>query len=257
MRKLVLTRDWLKAFLPIGSVGDDRTWRPMGAGVLFSEPPVVWIVTAAHVVRGCEQGERVAVLVGRADGGVSVVDLTRSYAASGIDWCFDSQRDIAAGLLPRSPNHDIKALNRNECLSIAEVLPSTQCYTVGCPYAVMGFDPLRAATPLVLDGIVAGVNEPELEVYITTPTFPGNSGGPVILVRPAYSPDGRSLVARKPLLFAGIVKAYRLVPRPPSVPDPELPPLHLGVAVAADAVLQLIDSPGARSLFRFARDSSE
>jgi hypothetical protein len=119
------------------------------------------------------------------------------------------------------------------------------CFTIGCPYGLRGVDPGKA-TPLVLDGVIAGVNQSNRRIFTNAATFPGNSGGPLIAVRSPFAPDGSMMVGRPTVLLAGIVLQSALVPSP--MPGDLTPPLHLGVAAPADAVLGLLDSEQAQAI---------
>lgn len=236
----MLSRDWLKAFLPIGVLKQPDNWISVGAGVLFSQPPVLWFVTTAHVVDN-QGSNHLAILVGRKDRGVHVVDLTDLHRRTGTSWQWDRQHDLAITLMPVMSDFDIKAVDQNVCLSVRDAVPSMQCYTVGCPYGQLGFDP-TSVTPLVQDGIIAGVDEPKNHLYITAPTFPGNSGGPLIAVRSPITPGGGMIIGKPVVFFAGVVRQYAVVrPDVPELPN-NLPGLHLGIATSSDAVISLIES---------------
>ena len=84
--------------------------------------------------------------------------------------------------MPSSPDFCIKAVTAEKCLRMTELVPSMPCFTVGCPYGLHGLNP-QEATPLVLDGVISGVDPVSRKVYTSAPTFPGNSGGPLIALR--------------------------------------------------------------------------
>lgn len=242
----MLSPEWLSAFVPVGTLNGADTWQPLGAGVLFHAPPFVWLVTANHVIKDAG-AERVAVLVSLRSGGVAVIDLTSVYKYGDLSWIRDSSRDLAIGPMPLAPEWNIKAVGEDLCMKLEEVSPSMQCFTVGCPYGVPGLDPQRA-TPLVLDGVVAGTNPATRSIYISAPTFPGNSGGPILVVRVPYSPSGGSTVGRPTVLLAGIVRETALVQG--SGESQPIPPLHLGVGISITAAIEMLQSPEAAELAR-------
>jgi S1-C subfamily serine protease len=146
---------------------------------------------------------------------------------------------------------EIKSIPVQLCLPFKDLLPSMPCFTIGCPYGLHGVDKQRS-TPLVLDGVISGVDPEAKRIYTSTPTFPGNSGGPLIAVRGSVSNDGRQMIiGRSPVLLAGIMLETRLV----FSPDPavQTPPLHLGFAVPMDAVISLLDAKEVQAIVtRFA-----
>lgn len=229
----MLSNDWLKAFYPIGHVERGERWSAVGAGVLFSHRRVLWIVTANHVVE--EAGSSTSLLLGHASEQVTVLELGAAQKEHGLGWIRDSPRDLAEALMPRFPEMDIKAVSQKLCLPLSGVVPSMSSFTVGCPYGVRGFDPTRA-TPLVLDGVISGTNPKEGLIYTSAPTFPGNSGGPLIGSR---SP-------RTKILLAGIVLVTAMVPPPDDASYD--PPLRLGIARSIDTVLELLDSGDATKM---------
>lgn len=241
----MLTREWLSAFVPIGVLRSANEWFPVGAGVLFHEPPVLWLITANHVLTSAG-GDELTPLVSVKGGGVAVVRIREIQEKYGYQWHSDEAQDIAVTLMPVSPDWDIKAIDEGLCIKRTELVPSMPCFTVGCPYGVRGLDPQRA-TPLVLDGIISGLDPDTGEIYTSVPTFPGNSGGPIIVRRDPFNPAGGLVVGQPILLLAGIMLQLRLVP---ALPDPSapvsLPPLHLGVGVSIEAALNLIRSDNAR-----------
>ena len=240
----MLTREWLNAFVPIGVMRSQNDWLPLGAGALFHDPPVVWLITANHIVERAK-GEGMTLLVTRAKGGPTPVKIREIQQKHGYGWHSDEMHDIAATLMPLSPDWRIKAIGEDMCIKWADLVPSMPCFTVGCPYGVTGFDPQRA-TPLVLDGIISGLNPDSGQIYTSVPTFPGNSGGPIIVRRDPFDPGGGLTVGRPVLLLAGIIRQFGLVPPLDSSGEVSLPPLHLGVGASIEAAIALVRSPSAR-----------
>lgn len=155
----------------------------------------------------------------------------------------DQVNDLAAAPMPSSRDYDIKAVAQENCLRLPELVPSMPCFTVGCPYGLYGVNP-RKATPLVLDGVISGVDPDNRKVFTSAPTFPGNSGGPLVVVRVPFDPTGRMTVGVPTVFFAGVMLETRLIPDQ----NDRVPPLHLGIAAPADAVLDLLESAQARAI---------
>jgi hypothetical protein len=245
----MLNLEWLQAFLPLGLVADNGAWTPSGAGVLLHRPPLVWLVTAAHVVP--DEGKRFAALVPTTADGRELVDLHSILKQFKLHWIFDRESDLAATLMPLGENMRVKAIPDAFCLDSAQILPSMQSYTVGCPYGFLGFDPQKAA-PLVQAGIIAGVDIGKARVLTTAPTFPGNSGGPLVVIRSPISPGGSITVGAPVVLLGGIVLQLAQIGAYPSSvlsgSNAGHPPLHLGIAVGMEKVKQLLAGEDARTL---------
>jgi S1-C subfamily serine protease len=238
----MLTKDWLRAFVAIGSAQHDR-WTAAGAGVLLlDEEGRLWIATAAHVVDQVGTDSVTVLLSKQDDKGVILVGLGQLQKQHGLRWIRDEVNDLAAALMPYSPEAAMKAISAGSCLPFDDVLPSMACYTIGCPYGVRGLDPTHAI-PLVLGGVVSGTNAEHKLIYASAPTFPGNSGGPLVVHRSLIDPTGRMQIGVPTVLLAGIVLQIALVPSPAS--EDKLPALHLGIAKSADVVLQLLRSSAA------------
>ncbi|MBI2917739.1 MAG: trypsin-like peptidase domain-containing protein [Chloroflexi bacterium] len=206
---------------------------------------MMWLITANHVVQNAK-GHEIAPLVSVKGGGVAVVRIGEIQTKYNYQWHADVANDVAATLMPSSPDWTIKAIGENACIRKSELVPSMACFTVGCPYGVMGFDPERA-TPLVLDGIISGLDPRTGHIFTSTPTFPGNSGGPIIVRRDPFSPGGGLHVGSPVLLLAGIILRVVEVPSPPDPSSPvSLPPLRLGEGVSIETALDLVRSPSAR-----------
>ena len=237
----MLSREWLSAFVPIGILRDGNAWMPAGAGVLLHDPPFIWLVTANHVVATKSSGDFAVFVTHRHEQQRVLINLTNGHRSFGIGWLRNARDDVAACLMPADPSWDIKAVGRELCANFDDLVPSMQCYTVGCPYGLAGVDPQRAV-PLVLDGIVAGLDRRERLIYISTPTFPGNSGGPIVIVRPPYNADGNLVVGMPTVFLAGIVREQLIV----RGDKDDAPLLHLGLGIPIAAGLRLIHSDEAK-----------
>ena len=243
----MLDREWLQAFLPLGKVSEDGSWTPTGAGVLLHRPPVVWLVTAAHVVP--PEPSRVAALVPTTTDGRELVDLRAIQERFKTSWVYDKASDLAATLMPIGPAMKIKAIPAACCVDSSNVVPSMQAYTVGCPYGFLYAD---VSAPLVQGGVIAGVDPGKAQILTTAPTFPGNSGGPLIVIRSNVSPAGGVTVGRQVVLLAGIVLQMAQIGTYPtnllSGHTVGGPVLHLGVAVGMERVSSLLESEAARAM---------
>jgi hypothetical protein len=242
----MLSTEWLSAIAPVGSLRDDNQWIAAGACVFFHKPPLLWIVTARHVLKMVSQ-PAFTVLVTRSSGeGVVIVKVGEILANLGFSWVEDEVNDLAAAPMPTSPEFSFKAVTPENCLRLAEILPSMPCFTLGCPYGLHGLNP-QNATPLVLDGVISAVDPVSRKIFTSAPTFPGNSGGPLIAIRSPFHP-GRGEYFGPPMtpLIAGIMLETKLLTAPH--PSNRIPPLHLGVAAPTDAVLALLDSEQARAI---------
>lgn len=241
----MLSTEWLNAFAPVGFFREEHAWGPVGAGVFFLKPPFLWLVTANHVVEAAGQ-DALSVLVTRSSGdAVTVVEVGRTLADHDLAWVRDDGNDLAAAPMAVSPDLQIKAVSRESCLPFQDLVPSMPCFALGCPYGLRGVNPQRA-TPLVLDGVISGIDPTSRRIFTSVPAFPGNSGGPLIAVRSPFDPGGCLTVGRRTVLFAGVMLQSALIS--PGAPAFQTPPLHLGVAVPADAVFELLDSPPAQAV---------
>lgn len=239
----MLSPEWLQAFVPVGFAPGPNQWKATGGGVVFLEHDLLWLVTARHVVEETGQ-KRIAPLLTKADGSIVVVQLADMQASSGFSWLEDEQADVAVTPLPVMPGLAVKAVTHKECILVKDVIPSMPAFTLGCPYGLVGLDP-EHPRPLVLDGVVSGTRPSENLIFTSTPTFPDNSGGPLVVFRNPCSAAGGLTVGQPVVLLAGVVLQMRLVS------DPNLsgiPPLHLGVVRSADAILRLLLSDEAVSM---------
>ena len=240
----MLDAQWLKAFVPIGHLKSSHEWLPAGAGVLYLHKSLIWIITAKHVVEG---GNNTALLVSQKNKNTAVIDLQEIHKQNKLRWLYHNRCGLSASLMPVSNDFDIKAIGKENCIRADEVIPSMQCYTVGCPHGVRGFNP-ETTTPLLLSGIISGVNPKDKTIYTSTPTFPGNSGGPLIVFRSPITTGGNMTVGLPTVLLAGIITSFILVPE--SATWNGVPPLHLGVAISIEEIEHLLNSDEALELVK-------
>src|SRR5262249_16325928 len=151
---------------------ENNVWAASGAGVFFHKTPLVWLVTANHVVNTVGPQEASVLVPQSSADGMIVVEVGKILADSGLSWIQDPVRDLAAIPMPVSPEFGIKAITAESCLRLGDLVPSMPCYTIGCPYGIPGVDPKRP-TPLVLDGIISGVDLSNRRILTNAPTFPG------------------------------------------------------------------------------------
>jgi hypothetical protein len=242
----MLSTQWQNAFAPVGCAKGDNLWVPAGAGVFLSKPPLIWLVTANHVVESVGAQEFGVLITRCSGGGMIEVKLGTILAMNGLDWARDRGNDLAAAPMPVSPEICFTALSENQCLRLGELMPSMPCFTFGCPYG-LHVDAHRAI-PLVLDGVISGVDQQTRRVFTSAPTFPGNSGGPLVAIRSPFIERGEGFVlkAGATVFLAGIMLRTVLVT--PSTSEGQMPPLHLGMAAPMDAILDLLESEHAKAI---------
>ncbi len=242
----MLDHDWLRTFASFGIVPQPDRWLPTGACVFIHHQEVIWCVTAAHVLDGAP-GQSFGCMV-TINGSSIVLKLTESYRQMpGVGWIFDRASDLAAGPMPMPAGIDIRALGFEQCLDQKDLIPSMPCLTAGQPYGLPGVD-MSKPTPLILDGVIAGIDPTHRLVFVSVPTFPGNSGGPIIAHRSPWTRGGAMHVGAPTVFLAGIVTQTVLVennqPQKAAIPS-----LHLGRGATMDAVKELLTGPsGARML---------
>ena len=238
----MLSREWIKAFLPIGVLEESGSnIGIIGAGFLYFDPPVIWLITAAHVISGAA-GQRIVPVLTHKNGGRIHLDLNAVHETHDLRWHMDEANDVAVAITSVHDDMDIKAVARHNFLPAAELIPSMCCYTVGCPYQVTGFDPASNA-PLVMDGIVSGLDFKARKIFTSAATFPGNSGGPLVVYKSPVDPGGGMVIGSPVIFVAGVMKGLHVIGDPAS----GAPPLHLGEAASTDCVLELIESPAAQA----------
>jgi hypothetical protein len=249
----MLSPEWLSAVAPVGATVAPNAWAAFGACTFFNRHRVLWLVTANHVVNSIGNAA-LSVFVGRQPpDGVAVIEVGKILADNGLDWVRNTEGDLAAAPMPVTAEPlslGIKWIGADACLELGKLSPSLPCVTIGCPFGLPGVD-LTRSTPLVLGGIIAGVDPHTRRVYTSAPTFPGNSGGPLVVMQSPYKEIGGGIQfvmggGRRTTLLAGIMLEMHLV-WPPN-PDDRTPPLHLGVAAPTDAIISLLDSEPAQAI---------
>ncbi|MBN1609645.1 MAG: trypsin-like peptidase domain-containing protein [Polyangiaceae bacterium] len=246
----MLNEEWLSTFAAVGVLETDATtagrWKPSGACAFVTSHELAWLVTANHVLPE-KPAPRMAV---RLDigGEPTLVALWEIHnRVQGLGWVRDRKRDLAICVLPNLPGARLKTVPPAVWAPLDMELTTMRCLTGGCPLGLPALDPMRAM-PVVLDGIVAGMDRREQRIYLTAPTYPGNSGGPVFVERPLHDPSGNVAIGPRTVFLAGIVQTSGQIEA--SGQDRAL---HLGVAAHIQQVTDLLDSPEAHKQAVFAR----
>src|SRR3984957_13513154 len=165
----MLDNDWLATCAPLGAYdSNNHSWKALGSGVFIYDDPFIWYVTANHIIK--EKSDfPIHILINHAKTKHHLIDIESMHAQNKIDWIIDEQNDIAATLFPSNTDFIIKAISFSYFLSSKIMLPSMNCYTVGCPYGIAGFD-VDKIIPCVLDGIISGIDTKKNRIYVTVPT---------------------------------------------------------------------------------------
>jgi len=250
----MLSPEFLNTVVPLGVLSPDGSFRPLGSGVLVERHGLSWLVTARHVreTGEAEKGPGASfVLVGTTKSGDQFpMDLRETARQHGLHWVqTDEKADLAAIPIPLSEDWVHRTIPDSLCLKGEAAIPSMPCYTVGIPYGFASSDPGRVSA-LVLDGVISGIDRMAGLLYISAPTFKGNSGGPAFVYRSPFNPAGGLTVGTPTVFFAGIVIQQMLVGATGGDPSQAVvsPPLHLGVVRSAESVLSLLDDSEATTL---------
>lgn len=245
----MLDEPWLATSAPIGYYNSqNKEWRASGAGVFITDGTYIWYVTALHVINDTSNP---FVLIKKNDGTLTLVDLKSFHINSGQEWLVDKDNDLAASLFPMQSNFKIKAIPFNLQMKSIDVLPSMDCYSIGCPYTLTGFD-IESNIHCVQKGIISGIDNKHGRIYVTVPTFPGNSGGPLLIWKQPMQTGG-SLQLGPVVFLGGIISEYCLIHD-----DEELaPPFHLGVVIPSEKIQALVESKKATQLKQKALQSSK
>ena len=237
----MLDEQWLSTFAPVGIIPAAGQWQPTGACVFVSRHDVVWLATALHVLPKDDKHFGVLAPVNRTR---TLFDLTDILShGPKVDWLTDAKHDLAVAPMPTPSGIGIKALAEQQCFELDQVLPGMSCLTGGCPYGLPGLD-RATTTPIILDGVIAGKDAASRNLFISTPTFQGNSGGPIFVVHWPFNASGGMAVGRQTVGLAGIVLRVHTI----QTSDAKAAPLRLGAGVAIHTVLELLDGPSARGM---------
>ncbi len=233
---LLTPDDWLGAFVPLG-VASERTWTPLGAGVLLVDAPVVWLITARAVLQ--EAGDRrLAAFVSEQAGGL-VLDLTTGRRGTPLDWLVDEEHEVAACVVPIDPAWGTRAFPEARCAPAERLQAGTPVQGLACVHGVPGVSERTA--PLLLPGVVARRDPTRL--VTTVPLPPHNIGAPLLLPLPAQLGGGVALL--------GVFTRSAAVPEPGAAS-----PLRLGLVTPIAAALSLVRSERGKAQRRVALTSA-
>lgn len=223
--------EWLGALVPLGVSPQENVWRPLGAGVLLIDPPVVWLITAAALLDAA--GDTTLAAFVTSQGGGTGLDLTTGRRGTPLDWLRHERLDLAACLFPINPAWGIKAFPEARCLAAEQVTAGLPLQVAAYAYGTSELGPRPA--PLLLPGQVA---RRDASSFLTTaPLLPHNLGAPLVTPFPG---GGVALVG---------IQVRRV-----AVPDltGPLPALHLSQALPISEGLALIRSEAGRAQRRLA-----
>lgn len=237
----MLSREWLATTASVGAFVDSA-WEPAGAGFVFKHAGCAWLVTAAHVIQSLEGSDIGALFENSDREGGTVLLFSNLHTSFGVSWVIDDKDDLAISVMPTADSLKVHAVEEANCLRVRDVIPSMQCYSIGCPNGIHAVSEV-SPVPLVLDGTIVGVDRARRRIFCSVPTFPGNSGGPLIAVGSPFAPDGS--VSMGPTVFlAGVMTETVVIDSDPT--SHGVPTLHLGSAVAIDRLIELLNSDSAR-----------
>jgi hypothetical protein len=171
---------WLKSVVSIEHVIPEKPAKPIGTGFLVSSlRDHIVLVTAKHVIlddSGKVHGQ-LAYRLNEKAGSSSLVRDEELKARSLGAWFLSKDADLACRFVVRRETSDVLMIPSDVFLSQDHVHP-------GAPAAILGFPlGLRSedyAQPIIRRAMVASSSPDRL--LIDGPSFPGNSGGPVIYV---------------------------------------------------------------------------
>lgn len=243
----MLDKDWLLTCAPLGAFDlEKQSWRALGAGVFIYDNPFIWYVTANHII--AENSDTpLLVLINHAKEKRNLIDLGAVQKQYQINWLIDEKNDLAATLFPTNQDFMLRAIEFSFFMDSKNMLPSMICYSVGCPYNLMGFD-MEKITPCVLDGIISGIDPKEGRVYVTVPTFPGNSGGPLFIWKQPIAPNGSLNLTTPVVYLGGIISQYAVVSNGSQPNHDNSPSLHLGIVIPSEAIQRLLTSSASQIL---------
>lgn len=228
----------LPAVLPLGRTGGGA-FQPLGAGVLFIDSPLVWLLTARSVLEATGDAALGAYVSPEREG--TVVDLTTRRRGTPLDWIVDPALDVAACLLPIDPTWPIKAFPEARCVTPALVPAEETVWSVCFPWGLPG----QAGPPprVLLPGTLArGEGE---RLVTTTPLLPLNAGAPLVMKAPAEAGGGLGVI--------GLLTRTLVVPEPAGS---QAPPVRLAEAVPISAAVALVRAEAGKAQRRLAIEAS-
>src|SRR5208283_5265341 len=106
----MLSTEWLSAFAPVGAVKTDNQWAAFGACVFFHKSPILWMITANHVLEKVGKQTLTVLMTGSPGKRVIVVEVGKILADHELTWLQDEVNDLAAAPMPMAPEFGLKAV---------------------------------------------------------------------------------------------------------------------------------------------------
>lgn len=243
----MLDSDWLATCAPLGAYDSkNQAWKALGVGVFIYDEPFIWFITAHHIIK--EKSDfPIHILINHAKTKHHLINIESMHLQNQIDWIIDEENDIAAALFPSDADFLIKSIRFPLFLSSKDIVPSMNCYTVGYPYNIAGFD-VDGIISCVLKGIISAIDKRKNRIYVTVPTFPGNSGGPLFISKRSIHDESPTLDGNV-VFLGGIIDQYILVGNAIEQNNHlSIPAMHLGVVIPSELIIKLLTSAQASIL---------
>jgi hypothetical protein len=136
-------------------------------------------------------------------------------------------------------------------------MPAMKCYSIGCPYSLIGYD-VQKVMPYVQDGIISAIDEKKSRIYVTVPTFPGNNGGPLIVQNELTQQSRTGFTNGAMIYFGGIFSETISVSNGyQNNQNISVPSLYLGVVISSEVIQKFLNAAKAKKLMEKIKKKSQ
>jgi hypothetical protein len=126
------------------------------------------------------------------------------------------------------------------------MLPAMNCYSVSYSYFLAEQD-VKKVNPCVLGGIVSRIDESS-KIYVTTPIFPDNYGGPLFIWKSPFNSNNSIILGNPSIYFGGIMTETILTQaNDDKSSTPLFQSINLGVMSPSELIQELLFSSKALS----------